>query len=207
MEETKINIEEETTEKGEEKILMRGDFNARLGDKGTRIKDKEKGEKRESKDKANNKERKILWKIIEEMGWEILNGNKEGDEEGEWTYVGAKGESIIDYEIVNEEAWEEIESFKVGERVESDRMPLEIKIKGKEQEYEKQDRRNERKEIEKRIWDEEGIQRHRSRLEKKKFEVKEDTEATIAELIYIWQGRNNGWNGKCSELKRKAREK
>ncbi|KAJ3660702.1 hypothetical protein Zmor_005140 [Zophobas morio] len=116
------------------------------------------------------------------MGWEILNGNKEGDEEGEWTYVGARGESIIDYGIVNEEAWEEIESFKVGERVESDHMPLEIKIKAKEQEYEKQERRNERKELEKRIWDEEEIQRYRSRLEKKKFEVTEGIEAMMAEL-------------------------
>ncbi|KAJ3666793.1 hypothetical protein Zmor_002224 [Zophobas morio] len=167
MEKTKINIEIETKEKGDEKILIGGDFNARLGDKGTRIIDREKGEKRGSKDKANNKEGKILWQIIEGMGWEILNGNKEGDEEGEWTYVRARRESIIDHGIVNEEAWEEIESFKVGERVESDHMPLEIKIKGKEQEYEKQERRHERKELEKRIWDEEGIQRYRSRLEKR----------------------------------------
>jgi hypothetical protein len=24
---------------------------------------------------------------IEENGWEVLNGNKQGDEEGEWTYT------------------------------------------------------------------------------------------------------------------------
>ncbi|KAJ3656760.1 hypothetical protein Zmor_015809 [Zophobas morio] len=83
------------------------------------------------------------------MGWKILNGNKEGDEEGKWTYVGARGESIIDHGIGNEEAWEEIQSFKVVETLESDHMRVEIKIKGKEQEYEKQERRNERKEIEK----------------------------------------------------------
>ncbi|KAJ3646068.1 hypothetical protein Zmor_023679 [Zophobas morio] len=83
MEETKIKIEKETKEKGDETIFLGGDFNARLGDKGTRIVDKEKGEKRGSKDKANNKEAKILWKIIEEIKCEILNGNKEGDEEGE----------------------------------------------------------------------------------------------------------------------------
>ncbi|KAJ3667152.1 hypothetical protein Zmor_002554 [Zophobas morio] len=161
MEGTKINIENKTKEKGDEKILIGRGFNVKLGDKGTRIIDKEKGEKRGSKDKANNKEGKILWKIIEEMGWEILIGIEEGDEEGERTYVEARGESIIDNGIVNEEAWEEIESFKVGERVESDHMPLEIKIKGKEQEYEKQDRRNERKKIGTRIWDEEGIQRQK----------------------------------------------
>ncbi|XP_063913200.1 uncharacterized protein LOC135129861 [Zophobas morio] len=74
--------------------------------------------------------------------------------------VGARGESIIDYGNINEEAWEGIESFKLGERVESDNMPLEIKIKGKEEEY-------------------------RSRLEKKKFEVKEDIEAMLAELINL----------------------
>ncbi|KAJ3640368.1 hypothetical protein Zmor_003670 [Zophobas morio] len=115
IEETKINIKQEPKEKGDEKILIGGDFNARLGDKGTRIiMDTEKRKKRESKHKTNNNEGKILWKIIEEMGWEILNGNKEGDKEG------ARGESIIiDYGIVNEEAWEEIESIKVGERVES----------------------------------------------------------------------------------------
>ncbi|KAJ3660008.1 hypothetical protein Zmor_011666 [Zophobas morio] len=95
MEETKINIEKETKEKGDGKILIGEDFNARLGDKGTRIINKEKGEKRRSKDKANNKEGKILWEIIEEMGWEMWNGNKEGHEEGEWTYVEARGESII----------------------------------------------------------------------------------------------------------------
>ncbi|XP_063921158.1 golgin subfamily A member 6-like protein 7 [Zophobas morio] len=38
---------------------------------------------KETKDKANNKEGKILWEITEEMGWEILNGKKERDEEGE----------------------------------------------------------------------------------------------------------------------------
>ncbi|KAJ3640987.1 hypothetical protein Zmor_027518 [Zophobas morio] len=68
MEETKINIQKETKEKGDEKILIGGDFNARLGDKGTRIIDNEKGEKRGSKYKANNKQGKILCKIIQEMG-------------------------------------------------------------------------------------------------------------------------------------------
>jgi hypothetical protein len=30
---------------------------------------------------------------IEENGCEVLNGNKQGDEEGEWTYIGSKGNS------------------------------------------------------------------------------------------------------------------
>ncbi|KAJ3640367.1 hypothetical protein Zmor_003669 [Zophobas morio] len=32
-------------------------------------------------------------------------------------------------------------------------------------------------------------------------------DATEKSKIYIWQGRNNGWNGEYSELRRKAREK
>jgi hypothetical protein len=41
---------------------------------------------------------------IKENGWEVLNGNKLGDEEGEWTYIGSRRERETDYGIVNEEA-------------------------------------------------------------------------------------------------------
>jgi hypothetical protein len=34
---------------------------------------------------------------------------------------------MIDYGIVNEEAWERVEEFRIGERVESD--PLEITLR------------------------------------------------------------------------------
>jgi hypothetical protein len=50
------------------------------------------------------------------------------DEEGEWTiYIGSRGETVIHYGIVNEEAWERVEEFKIGERVESN-LSLEISI-------------------------------------------------------------------------------
>jgi hypothetical protein len=38
--------------------------------------------KRKSKDKVENREWKRLMEWIEENGWEVLNGNKQGDEEG-----------------------------------------------------------------------------------------------------------------------------
>ncbi|XP_063913214.1 uncharacterized protein LOC135129875 [Zophobas morio] len=38
------------------------------------------------------------------MGCEILNGNKEGHEDREWTYIGTRGESILNYGIANEDA-------------------------------------------------------------------------------------------------------
>jgi hypothetical protein len=39
--------------------------------------------KRQSKDKVENSERKRLMEWLEENGWEVLNGNKQGEEEGE----------------------------------------------------------------------------------------------------------------------------
>jgi hypothetical protein len=73
--------------------------------------------KRKSKDKVENVEGKRLMEWIEENGWEVLNGNKQRDEEGEWTYIGSRGETVIDYAIVNEEAWERVEKLTIGERV------------------------------------------------------------------------------------------
>jgi hypothetical protein len=55
---------------------------------------------------VENAEGQRLMKWIAEDGWEVLNGNKQGDEEGEWTYIGSRRETVIDYGIVNEEAWE-----------------------------------------------------------------------------------------------------
>jgi hypothetical protein len=60
----------------------------------------------------------------------VLNGNKQGDEEGEWTYIDSRGEIVIDYGIVNEETWERVQEFRIGERVKSDYLPLEISTEG-----------------------------------------------------------------------------
>jgi hypothetical protein len=51
-------------------------------------------------------------------------GNKQWDEEGEWTYLDSRGETIIDYEIVNEEVWESVEEFRIGERAESNHLEM-----------------------------------------------------------------------------------
>ena len=98
-----------------ENILIAGDFNGRLDKKATRLKIEKNGcGRRKTKDKVENKEGRILVDLIEEQGWEILNGNKEGDEEGEFTYIGPNGASVIDYAITNDAAWEDIEKFTIG---------------------------------------------------------------------------------------------
>jgi predicted DNA-binding WGR domain protein len=64
-----------------------------------------------------------------------LNGNKQGDEEEKWTYIGGRGETVIDYGRVNEEALERVEEFRIGERVESDHLEIALRKRrgGKEQ--------------------------------------------------------------------------
>jgi hypothetical protein len=51
------------------------------------------------------------------------------------TYIGSRRETVIDYGIVNEEAWERVEEFRIGEKVESDHLEIALKKRrgGKEQ--------------------------------------------------------------------------
>ncbi|XP_018406609.1 PREDICTED: uncharacterized protein LOC108782751 [Cyphomyrmex costatus] len=115
-----------------EYILLGGDFNARTGTDGGMAGELEEEKERGSKDKKVNKEGRILLKVMEEEGWGIMNGKKPGDEEGEWTYSGGGGESVIDYVIGNNEAWGEVKELKVEERVESDHYPLRVIIEREE---------------------------------------------------------------------------
>jgi hypothetical protein len=81
-----------------------------------------RGGGRKSKDKVENAEGKRL------MKW-ITMEKKQGDEELERINIGSGGETVIDYGIVSEEAWERVEEFRIGERVESGLLPLEISIR------------------------------------------------------------------------------
>lgn len=65
---------------------------------------------------------------IEERGWAIMNGSN-GEESEEWTYVGGKGESLIDYVVVNGRA-EDIQGVRIGDRIESNHLPIEMTLQG-----------------------------------------------------------------------------
>lgn len=66
--------------------------------------------------------------MMEQRGWDVLNGNIEGDENEDFTYVYSRGNSVIDYAVTNLETRNEIRSFKVGERINSDHLPLIIEL-------------------------------------------------------------------------------
>lgn len=78
--------------------------------------------------------------LVSEVGGR-MNGTSEGDREGEYTYVGARGNSVIDYVFVNEVGYNIVNNFKVGERVESDHMPLIVKNRKLEWRRKKRKRR------------------------------------------------------------------
>ena len=94
----------------------------------------------------------------------ILNGGMKGDEEGEYTYTGGKGETVIDYILGDEDIREKVERLEVGEKVDLDHHPLILWIRGSAK------RKRRRKEVEKirrrGIWNEEGRTQFGEKLEK-----------------------------------------
>lgn len=86
-----------------------------MGDEGGNEWGKEIGGKR-SKDKKIDKERRMLVELIEEKGCKVINGSMEGDEEGEYTFIGGKGNTVIDFVIGDVEVEEKIKKLKVEDR-------------------------------------------------------------------------------------------
>jgi len=72
---------------------------------------------------AGNKKRKMLVKRIRERGWMIIN-SIEADEEGGWTYMEERGESVIDYILVEEQIREEMGYLEIRGKIESDHHPV-----------------------------------------------------------------------------------
>lgn len=133
------------------------------------MRDGEEGEEREgsrsSKDrKMNDGEGRKLCRFLGEQGWSILNGDTRRDEEGEWTYTGGGGNSVIDYILGDERTRESVEKMVVEEKVDSDHQPVMVWLKG---------RRRKGKEIEGRrkkgsyrgLWSEEGKEEFRKRID------------------------------------------
>jgi hypothetical protein len=113
------------------------------------------------------------------MDGKCWHGNKQGDEEGEMTYVGSRGETVIDYATVNEAAWGRAEEFKVGERADTHHLPLEITIEGTN--HEEKGKGEASKKVTIKVWDEQGVKEYRRRLEEATFEEQE-VEQMAAEL-------------------------
>lgn len=195
---------------------LRENFNARIGERGGWQEGEEDRieEGRKSKDDKVNREGKELIKMIEERGWLVLNGEKEGDEKGEWTYEKDGKRSVIDYGIVNWEAEKRIQRFEVGDRVESDHQPIIIKWTGK---WKRKEIKEEESEGKVQSWTKEGEKKYREKMEKvqwKEKEVEKEWEELEREIKKGIPERKRGkrkelgwvpwWDEECRGKKREA---
>lgn len=214
MQELKEKLEVMIEEPENSKIIIGGDFNARIGYYGkTCDEEEEKGTRRNTKDSVCNKDGKILLEMVEERGWDILNGNTEGDEEGEYTFVGVVGSTVIDYVLINTEARNEIKRLKIEDRVELDHLPLTVEMYRRRLIKKK---KKEEKWRQKRIWTEEGVTRFKEELENVSFdkiEINEMIEELIEKvdnavvkekkIIKSWKlGQSKWWDKECSTRKK-----
>jgi len=151
------------------RIVVGGDFNARTGEQEGRWEgelEEEEVEGRRSKDRKVNREGRYLLEVLEEAGWFIFN---EGGK-GKWTYSGARGKSVLDYVVGDEDVWERVYRIKVEDRMESDHFPVVVWVKGEERIL----RGNGGKEV-KWVWWQEGKRCFREKLER------------------MWEGRREEW--------------
>ena len=190
---------------GEAKVIIGGDFNARTGREGggwgenSDGKDGEEQTRRMSKDSKVDKEGRKLIELIGECGWEMLNGRMVGDEEGEYTYVGARGSTVIDYILVDREAKDRIEKMRVIDKVESDHFPVvaEVRSEGREVNVRRRGR-----EI-RGVWDEEGRELFRRVLE---GEIEEKYEQEVNEEWDRMRSKIKDAMGKTERERRKGKK-
>lgn len=140
--------------------VLVGDLNARCGTLGGKDQSTD-GEKRprNTKDKEINEEGKKWIDLMDEFGLTIMNGNIDGDWQGEITHVDYKSQSVIDYAAANDRAWTNIDSLKIEPNSASDHFPLEINLRHRVQATKK-----EYKWIQK--WNEEGKNEYKTALSK-----------------------------------------
>lgn len=99
--------------------------------------------KRKSKDKILNSRGRKFIDLIGSIKGYILNGITKGDEKDEFTYVDPRGCSVFDYVIENENCIEIVSNFKIGERIDSDYMPLLLKLENGSSREENEEKKEE----------------------------------------------------------------
>jgi len=203
--------------RGGVRTVLGGDFNARTRELGGWWEGRdERGEEegRKLRDKKINKEGRVLLEKLEEVGWYIFNGCGKGDEEGMWTYAGARGESVLDYAIGDEKVWDRVGKIEVEDKIESDHFPIVVLIKdgGKEAGSRAGNVRK------KWNWTKEGKKLFRERMERvwgeEENEGGKEWETLKKEIQGVLQegqggegevGRRGWWDAECREYKRRVR--
>lgn len=158
--------------------IVIGDWNARIGTLGDR---NDGSEKRNTRDQVINEEG-IKWnEFMETHGLELLNGNTEGDWNGEYTHDGYQGSSVIDYACATPTVTDEIELFTVESRTESDHQPIVIRWGQVTEEGGHHHKHNHRRVQD---WNQESITLYNQRLESSLREYENPTWSNVQKCIH-----------------------
>lgn len=121
------------------KIIIGGDFNARIGELNNFSEKYEEeiflgtpfSPQRNSLDIVTNRRGMQLVHTMEQLGLYVLNGRCRDDNPAQYTFLGTEGnKSIIDQVWANLEAMEDIDSFKSTDiSLRSDHLPVQITLK------------------------------------------------------------------------------
>ena len=123
-------------EEGEEhSYLLAGDLNARVGEWELKV----GGEEEEEDEEGEVLERVAQDEIVNENGHKLvqictafkatpLNGLKKQGFDGNYTFIGRRGNSTIDHIVCSTELLDKVISYKTGSRIESQHMPIEVEI-------------------------------------------------------------------------------
>ncbi|KAF6203717.1 hypothetical protein GE061_002050 [Apolygus lucorum] len=85
-------------------------------------------EARRSKDSKSNGRGDSFLQFCEDFSLIIVNGRCSGDPDGEWTYIGSNGASVIDLCCISPDVMMLMDAFSVGCCTFSDHLPLEMKL-------------------------------------------------------------------------------
>ena len=209
-----FKVMEEWAEMNREGItVLNGDFNARTATGGGLWDIDREKEDRKSKDLILNEEGKELVTWLEEHGMGIGNGSTEEDAKGEWTQVGQRGCLTIDYVIRNDEGRRKIERMWIGDRITSDHLPIEQRIKWTGECGTRMKQRNESGTVKRVVrWNEESVQDFKKKLighSTSWTEMKEKIQRAIPRIVVRGckeKIEEKWWGAECHEKKRELRE-
>ena len=123
-------------EDGEEyNYLIAGDLNARLSDWGVKVGDieddeDEQGEviERTAQDSTINENGHKLIQMCIAFNMTPINGLKNKGFDDNFTFIGRRGNSTIDHFVCSVDLLDKIKSYKTGDRVESQHLPIEMQL-------------------------------------------------------------------------------
>ena len=152
-------------EEGEEyEYLLMGDLNARIGDWGLKV-NNEEDEEEEEQGEEEILERRVQDGVINENGHKLiqiclafmvtpLSGLVKKKFDGNFTFIGRRGNSIIDHFVCSLGLINRIQSYKTCSRIESQHQPIEMELYEGEEEERREEEVREAIEVRKVKWSE-----------------------------------------------------